>query len=1155
MDSDVAAAEDQETDINSTAGEETAPGNLRVAILWDLDNMPPRWAEPFAVAQRLREVIENKYGPVQVMVAYANKTTLDYVPKWAVDEARDVFKQKLLDEKKNEPADEYRCHMCGRKSPTLAKLGRHIEKMHEREQRKRLNHISSVKSSKKRKKLQTKYGSWLSRYRETTGGLVPQVYYNIEEELTKAKVEVRGVASRQEAADTELRAHASRLCFPRADDGPLERTIDCLVLVSDDAGFKKMINKVKRAGVKTVQIGTSCGLRRTADEHIAVTGVTQQLAVDRTPALYTGDFGDCLGGQSLFNITKFDAAYYTDNSTVLFHLDGESAAEHEGLIMRFSMDAYGKRRFQINFNPCSVNIHSLCPLNSSVPVAAWAVFGVGPAQVGSIPQIAFTIPDFEGSVRMQIYAKSTGAEVGCFQASLTNGVTLGHPQAVSPVLAIFALVAVLASFATAAYGASIPHMRTHYAHSVSAMVIFETFQSIFFSGALSVNFPSILTAWWSNFAWSAGQIYSHVMVGCVDSLSGVRGNGNQVGGAGSLVLNKDGRDLAPQIHRKTLETAQEAAQQLTRRHSYNASNPYDYSWSGNPVNPGVRLPGTSLGFPGTLGALNLPAANAFTVGLLWLLVLLGLLVLGLAAFKSCLEALVRMKRIKNDRMVYFRAYWMSYTVLAILRALYMAFGVMLTLAFYQSSFGGSSGVKAIAAIVFLLFLLGIGGLAAHAYHSRLKHGHYSVRQDRILFVRGTILKVVPWVKFALVKEVEVLEKRIGTLPFIRIDYQDDDPNRIDANQDQAYVKRFGWLSARYRRSRWWFFGCYLVYQLIRAALVGGASTTPLAQVYGLLVFEILSFIVFVKLDPFEGQRNTALAVWMLGISKIVTTGLSVAFLPGLKASRIIATGIGLIIVTIQGLLVIALMILVVLGAMSSYMSLTRNREDFSPEVLGSTRVRYFEHLQAKALDIHVPREEKGTQRMLEEAQKNAPPLQPSFSVRAVKRISKIEDEDEDIVGVLDVSLDDSIPDTGRMSSMSRQNRPGSACSHLSTHSLPRAATPHRMSWSSKEPADWDALSLQRPDSGLAKRLNGASGYRLPLGNSLSAMTPYIAEEEPARMESEENLTGPSMLTSPARSDPSSTTAVQTPDESSGASRGFRERLSETDSEKPRPTSP
>jgi hypothetical protein len=46
--------------------------------------------------------------------------------------------------------------------------------------------------------------------------------------------------------------------------------------------------------------------------------VTRWLSDDRYPALYTGDFADCLGGQSLLNVTRFDAAYYADNMMVLF---------------------------------------------------------------------------------------------------------------------------------------------------------------------------------------------------------------------------------------------------------------------------------------------------------------------------------------------------------------------------------------------------------------------------------------------------------------------------------------------------------------------------------------------------------------------------------------------------------------------------------------------------------------------------------------------------------------------------------------------------------------------------------------------------------------------------------------------------------------------
>ena len=63
-------------------------------------------------------------------------------------------------------------------------------------------------------------------------------------------------------------------------------------------------------------------------------GVSQELAVNRYPGLYTGNFGDCLGGQSLFNVTKFDAAYYADNMTVLFHIDGSTSIKNESLMSK-----------------------------------------------------------------------------------------------------------------------------------------------------------------------------------------------------------------------------------------------------------------------------------------------------------------------------------------------------------------------------------------------------------------------------------------------------------------------------------------------------------------------------------------------------------------------------------------------------------------------------------------------------------------------------------------------------------------------------------------------------------------------------------------------------------------------------------------------------
>jgi hypothetical protein len=61
-------------------------------------------------------------------------------------------------------------------------------------------------------------------------------------------------------------------------------------------------------------------------------GGLREVDVARTPALYTRDFDDCLGGNSLFNITNFDAAYYTSDSTVLFGLVGNTNVRQDNII-------------------------------------------------------------------------------------------------------------------------------------------------------------------------------------------------------------------------------------------------------------------------------------------------------------------------------------------------------------------------------------------------------------------------------------------------------------------------------------------------------------------------------------------------------------------------------------------------------------------------------------------------------------------------------------------------------------------------------------------------------------------------------------------------------------------------------------------------------
>lgn len=58
----------------------------------------------------------------------------------------------------------------------------------------------------------------------------------------------------------------------------------------------------------------------------------------RRPSLYTRNFGDCLGNSAV-NVTRFDAAYYQDNMTVLFHLEGNTNVANESIMSETTLVA------------------------------------------------------------------------------------------------------------------------------------------------------------------------------------------------------------------------------------------------------------------------------------------------------------------------------------------------------------------------------------------------------------------------------------------------------------------------------------------------------------------------------------------------------------------------------------------------------------------------------------------------------------------------------------------------------------------------------------------------------------------------------------------------------------------------------------------------
>ena len=702
-------------------------------------------------------------------------------------------------------------------------------------------------------------------------------------------------------------------------------------------------------------------------------------------------------------------------------------------------------------------------MNASVPIEASGIIPVDQSDVAGIPPLALQIPDFEGQAILRIFSNSTESEIGCYSAVITNGATFSHPNAVGTVLGLFTLVAIGASFATSMYGDHIPTTRTHYAHSLSVFVIFAVFHHIFYTGALSLNWPSVLAAFWSNFAWTGGMIYSQSMQNSINQLIGSnKGNTSMVGAATSgkaadgigggyqisqiykrSSLNLLSRDIASVLDKSDLLKSRALETALSRRDGPVRDASDGYSYYGHPVKPGLPLPGNFSGFAGTLSQEDIPASNAFMTGFLWWLIFTTIVATSLIAFKWILEGLTRANVLRKGKLAYFRTHWIRYTILAVLRTCFVAFFMMMFLTLFQFTFTRTGGGTAVAAIIFLIFFVGMMGLGGYACFYRLRYGHYETRPDRLHLEKTKRLGRIP--VFGLgsdTKRSEENEQRASaaSVPFMRVSYINEDTQQLEVHQDEEYVKRFGWLASRFRRTRWWFFAVWLVYEFVRACFYAGAAGQATTQVFGLLIIELIALVAFCILRPFEGARLNAIMIYFLGFSKVATLALSAAFDTRFNLQRITTTVIGIVIIVIQGILTIVLMIAIVVGAISSYMSVMRHHEDFRPRKWGQYRQRYFAHLEKAAPDLPPP----------PPAPKPAPeePKEPYFSVNSIRRVAKIEDEDDDDYNAKLEAYGSRISVVAGPSD--RKSRAASLNSQRSYSNLPFGARPHRQSWSSRD---------------------------------------------------------------------------------------------------------
>jgi hypothetical protein len=383
---------------------------------------------------------------------------------------------------------------------------------------------------------------------------------------------------------------------------------------------------------------------------------------------------------------------------------------------------------------------SACPLQAEIPIEAAGFIPVSPLNVAGIPALALTIPDFKGEAILRIFSNSTQTEIGCFAAQIMNGNTFDHHVEVGSALAAFTVLALLSSFGAVAYFDTMPITRSHYAHSCSVLVIFAVWHHIFYSGALAVNWPTVLVAFWNNYAWTSGLVKLEWMQRAISNFVG--SPKSSLATITSMESNYDMHNIYKRLASRKATSIEGLVQQgivsLAARASDNiierevtGDSEAAFNFRGRFINSGLPLPGDHFGFAALLAKQNMLAANAFSTALIFLLITFAITLLAVASLSLLLSAMVRLRLLQDHSLSYFRAHLGGYLLLIVSRAFFVSFFAVTFLAISQFSFLASTGAAALACILLIAYLLVPGGAACYALVCRYKHSFRMSQPDRI----------------------------------------------------------------------------------------------------------------------------------------------------------------------------------------------------------------------------------------------------------------------------------------------------------------------------------------------------------------------------------------------------------------------------------------
>ncbi|KAL0956043.1 hypothetical protein HGRIS_002215 [Hohenbuehelia grisea] len=590
------------------------------------------------------------------------------------------------------------------------------------------------------------------------------------------------------------------------------------------------------------------------------------VAALRDDKLFTSSVTYCEPPETLL-IQHFYVAYHARNHSISFNISAASVEPNVSVSANLYLNVYGMNPVNVTIDLCSLFDGALCPLPMYNFTGADSL--VLPEKLGvasQIPGIAYKMPDLEAFAQLSLVEVGTGSVKACVQATLTNGWST-HQVAVEWAVAAIALFALISALWQSASPNSLAPFRL--------LDLFYLYQAIATTSLLSINYPSVYRSFTLNFAWAMGLITSsssslQTSIDRMRHLTGGKMADTSAGSSIGLINRKlspynfpgnrlaipsqnflsDGFDTQPLANFLASPNLPEI--NTSKLHLLAADADAGVA-TVTTASPNVL----QAGVPIFTNSLHIGTANAFMTVFLICLILLAIVVALIGIGYAALSLVNRRKWWSPERR---RRFHSAYTPLAkswVLRIVLIIFSPLMIFAMYQWTLKDSWLSIFIAVVTFLSLL---------AYVSYI---------SQLVF------------RFARHNSPSAL-------------YSDD----------QLAVAH-GPLFSQYRPQRFYFGTSLLVAAFLRAIVIAAAHGHGQTQAILLVVIEAFVLISRLVLRPHHTRGADVFSSY-LAITRLVGTGLLLAFVESLNVKAIPRVVIGVIAAVIFSVAVIVTFINIVL---------------------------------------------------------------------------------------------------------------------------------------------------------------------------------------------------------------------------------------------------